>query len=354
MSGAPSSKSATATDPAAVMDGSPDRVFPDVGPALFEAVRAARPRRVVVQVPAGLVRDAGRLVARLREEVGVPVDLASRPCFGACDFPARDEAPRADLAIVLGHAPIPNVAPVRPTFFVEMREAAGDPEAIATAARAAGLPTRLGLVASVQHLDLLAPLAAALRGHGFSPRMGRGDRRLAYAGQALGCNYTGAEEVEPDVDAYLFVGTGRFHPVGLALAVDRPVWSTDPRQGILEGPVDRARLVRSRQLLVASVRDARRWGILVSTFAGQDRSPTALALQARARAHGRDAEVLLAQRIDPADLLGRDVEAYVCTACPRIALDDSANYPKPVLTVPEFLMALGELPLEPYRFDTYH
>jgi len=25
-----------------------------------------------------------------------------------------------------------------------------------------------------------------------------------------------------------------------------------------------------------------------------------------------------------------------------------------VLTPPEFLMALGELPLEPYRFDTYH
>jgi len=44
----------------------------------------------------------------------------------------------------------------------------------------------------------------------------------------------------------------------------------------------------------------------------------------------------------------------VNTACPRIALDDGANYPKPVLTPPEFLMAIGELPLEPYRFDTYH
>ncbi len=95
-------------------------------------------------------------------------------------------------------------------------------------------------------------------------------------------------------------------------------------------------------------------GILVSTLVGQNRSPTALTLQARARARGRDAEILLAQRIDPADLVGRDVEAFVNTACPRIALDDSANYPKPVLTVPEFLMAIGELPLEPYRFDTYH
>ena len=331
-----------------------DRVFPRLGEELFAAVREARPSRVVLQVPAGLVRNAGTLARTLAEATGVAVDLAGRACFGACDFPTRDEAPRADLAVVLGHAPIPNVTSTRPTFFVEMREPAGDPTAIAAAARRAGVPPRLGLVASVQHLDLLERLEGALRAEGYAPRVGRGDRRLAYAGQALGCNYTGAEEVAGEVDAFLFVGTGRFHPLGLAFAVDRPVWSIDPLRGELEPPIDRAMLVGRRQLLIASVRDARRWGILVSTFAGQNRSPTALALQARARAHGRSAEILLGQRLDPSDLLGRDVDAFVCTACPRIALDDSANYPKPVLTPPEFLMALGELPLEPYRFDTYH
>jgi 2-(3-amino-3-carboxypropyl)histidine synthase len=331
-----------------------DAVFPSVGEELVAAVRAAHPRRVVLQVPAGLIRNAGELAGRLERGVGVPVDLASRACFGACDPPTADEAPRADVAVVLGHAPIPNVATVRNTFFVEMRDPGGDPAALAKAVRSAGVPPRLGLVASVQHLDLLPPLERELRAAGYEPRVGRGDRRLAYAGQALGCNYTGAEEVEPDVDAFLFVGTGRFHPLGLALAVERPVWALDPLRGVLDPPIDRPGLVRRRQMLVASVRDARRWGILVSTFAGQNRSPTALALQAKARAHGREAEILLAQRIDPADLLGRNVEAFVCTACPRIALDDSANYPKPVLTPPEFLMALGELPLEPYRFDTYH
>ncbi|EQD62740.1 Diphthamide synthesis, DPH1/DHP2, partial [mine drainage metagenome] len=58
--------------------------------------------------------------------------------------------------------------------------------------------------------------------------------------------------------------------------------------------------------------------------------------------------------LDPRDLEGRDLEAYVNTACPRIALDDRALYGRPLLTPPEFLMALGELPLTPYRFDTYH
>ncbi len=330
------------------------RVFSTVGPELVDAVRAARPRRIVLQVPAGLVRDAHDLAAHLRRETGAPVDLGARACFGACDAPSRDEAPRADLAIVLGHSPIPNVADVRTTFYVEMRSSRGDVRAMAETLDAAGVPKRLGLVVSVQHMDLVGPLSEELTRRGYDVLVGRGDRRLAYPAQALGCNYTGAETVRETAEAFLFVGTGRFHPIGLAFAVDRPVWAIDPVQGSLEPPIDRASLVGRRQLLVATARDARRWGILVSTFAGQMRMPTALALQERARARGREAEIILTDRIDPRDLVGRDLDAYVSTACPRIALDDSANYPRPMLTPPEFLMALGELPLEPYRFDTFH
>ena len=330
------------------------KVFATVGPELFAAIRTARPQRVVLQVPAGLVRNAHELVDRVRTETGAAVVLATRPCFGACDFPSTDETPRADLAVVLGHAPIPNVALPRLTYFVEMREPGGDPDALAEIVQRANVPRRLGLVASVQHLDLLPTLVTALGTRGYEVHVGQGDRRLAYPAQALGCNYTGAEAVVDQVDAFLFLGTGRFHPVGLAFAVDRPVWSLDPLQATLEPPIDRATLVGRRQLTVAAARDARRWGILVSSFGGQNRSPTALALQARARAAGRDAELLFFDRLDPRDLEGRAFDAYVNTACPRIALDDGASFSRPVLTPPEFLMALGELPLAPYRFDTYH
>ncbi|MGP8071514.1 MAG: diphthamide biosynthesis enzyme Dph2 [Thermoplasmata archaeon] len=339
------------------MSSAPDPpafVFPTVGPELFEALRSAHPARIVLQVPAGLVRNAHELADRLRTETGAVVLLATRPCFGACDFPSIDEAPRADVAVVLGHAPIPNVRLLRPTYFVEMRERGGDPVALAEIVQSTNLPHRLGLVASVQHLDLVPRLVDALQERGFEVKVGRGDRRLAYPAQALGCNYTGAEAVVDHVDAFLFLGTGRFHPVGLAFAVDRPVWSLDPLQSTLEAPIDRATLVGRRQLTVAAARDARRWGILVSTFGGQNRSPTALALQERARAAGREAELLVFDRLDPRDLEGRAFDAYVNTACPRIALDDSASFGRPVLTPPEFLMALGELPLAPYRFDTYH
>jgi 2-(3-amino-3-carboxypropyl)histidine synthase len=330
------------------------QVFPTVDVDLVRALRAGGHRKIVLQVPAGLIRNAHDLAARLREEVGVPVVLLTRACFGACDFPAASEAPGADAAVVLGHAPIPNVPLVMPTYFVEMRDPGGDVERLATAVAQAGLPAELGLVASVQHLDLVGPLTEALGRRGIRLHVAPGDLRLQYAAQALGCNYTTAEAVAPHVQGFLFLGTGRFHPLGLAFAVDRPVWSLDPLRNVVEPPIDRGQLIRRRQLIVAKVRDARRWGILISSFLGQNRTGTALALRQRAIDHGRDAELLVFDRLDPRDLEGRDLDAYVSTACPRIALDDAELYPKPLLTPPEFLMALGELPLEPYRFDTYH
>ncbi|MGA7923225.1 MAG: diphthamide biosynthesis enzyme Dph2 [Thermoplasmata archaeon] len=334
--------------------GSEQRVFPCVGPELMDALRSGNFRKVVVQVPAGLVRNADQLVRRIREETGAVATLLVRACFGACDFPTPDEAPGADAAVVLGHAPIPNVTAPLPSFFVEMREPRGDPVALANVIVGAGLPRRLGLVASVQHLDLVDPLIEELARVGYVVRTKMGDRRLAYAAQALGCNYTGAESLASEVDAFVFLGTGRFHPLGLAYSVDRPVFSLDPLQATLDPPLDRTRLIRDRLLMVARARDAQRFGILVSTFVGQNRSSMAQALQRKLLTHGREGEILQFGRLESGDLIGRAVDAYVNTACPRIALDDWALYPKPMLTPPELLMVLGEVPLEPYRFDTYH
>ena len=334
--------------------GVPGHVFATVGPDLYSAIRASNFRRVALQVPAGLTRGAREWADQIRTEGRVDVLLVARACFGACDFPSPDEVPGVDAMIVLGHAPIPNVRLSLPTFFVEMRHPGGDPEALADTLVAAHLPSPLGLVASVQHLDLVPRFEAAARARGIEFRTGPGDRRLAYPVQALGCNYTSAEQVANRVEGFVFLGTGQFHPRGLAFAVDRPVWALDPLTGQLDPPIDRATLLRDRLLLIAQCRDARKWGVLVSTFAGQNRSPTALALIRKARARGLDAEALVFGRLDPSDLIGRDFDAYVNTACPRIALDDASLYPRPVLTPPEFLQAIGERALSEYRFDTYH
>jgi 2-(3-amino-3-carboxypropyl)histidine synthase len=332
----------------------PSPSYPTIGEPLFAELRRHGYRRLALQVPAGLLRSADETAARISEATGARVAVLVRACFGACDLPTASEIGGAEAAIVLGHAEIPNVVAPVPTYFVEMRQPGGDPERLAQVVVEAGLPSRLGLVASIQHLDLVDPLVDSLARRGVTVRIGSGDRRLQYAAQALGCNYTTAQSVEEDVEGFLFLGTGRFHPLGLAYAVTKPVWALDPLQAILEPPLDRARMVAHRQMLVAQASSAQRWGILVSTFAGQSRRGMAESLVRRAEAHGRSASLVLGDRFDPRDLMGRGWEAFVCTACPRIALDDSEMYPAPVLTPPEFLMAIGERPLHQYQFDTFH
>jgi 2-(3-amino-3-carboxypropyl)histidine synthase len=339
---------APAPDPA-----SPSRVYPTLGPGLLRDLKEGGYRKLVLQTPAGLLREASALSARIQDGTGIPVVTLVRACFGACDPPSPEEAPGAEAIVTLGHAPIPNMPLRLPTYFVEMRQEGKEASALANDLARSTLPRRLGLVCSIQHLDLLPALARELEARGFTPRIGRGGRRLRYAGQALGCNYTGAEEVEADVDGYLFLGTGRFHPLGLAYAVTRPVWAMDPLSGELSEPLDREGMIRRRLLTIAQAAGARRWGILASSFDGQNRQGMAFALKARAEARGREADILVFDRLDPRDLLGRALDAYVSTACPRIALDDAEQFPRPILTPPEFLSALGERPLLPYRFDTY-
>lgn len=327
-------------------------VYPTFNDALLRDLKAAGYRRIALQVPAGLVREAADLGRRIEEQTGAKVVHLNRACFGACDPPSLAESAKSDALVTLGHAPIPNMEAPMPEYYVEMRYGGGNARAVAELIRPS-LPQRMGLVASIQHMDLLEPLASALEGMGAVVKIGKGGARLAYAGQALGCNYTTAIAVESEVDCFLFLGTGMFHPIGLALSVSKPVWAIDPLQLELNGPLDRESIISKRLMTIAKAMDARRWGVLVSTFPGQMRRSLAGRLVEKAREKGREATVISFDRLDPRDLTGRPFDAYVSTACPRIAIDDGGLYEKPMLTPQEFLSAISERPLTPYMFDTY-
>jgi 2-(3-amino-3-carboxypropyl)histidine synthase len=45
------------------------------------------------------------------------------------------------------------------------------------------------------------------------------------------------------------------------------------------------------------------------------------------------------------------MDAYVSTACPRIAVDDQSTYPMPVLTPQELEIMLGRASWEGYVLD---
>ncbi|MBU0461842.1 MAG: diphthamide synthesis protein, partial [Nanoarchaeota archaeon] len=53
-------------------------------------------------------------------------------------------------------------------------------------------------------------------------------------GQILGCDQTAALKLEDKADCFLYVGSGRFHPIGIAKKTGKDVWILHPEDMKLE------------------------------------------------------------------------------------------------------------------------
>ena len=113
------------------------------------------------------------------------------------------------------------------------------------------------------------------------------------------------------------------------------------------------RILRQRWAAIARAHDAKIFGILVSKKTGQIRMEMAKDLKALAEKHDRQASIFLLDLVSPDMLEGYRVDAWVNTACPRIAIEDLLQYKQPMLTPQEFEIVLGDLKPEEYAFDEF-
>jgi 2-(3-amino-3-carboxypropyl)histidine synthase len=134
------------------------------------------------------------------------------------------------------------------------------------------------------------------------------------------------------------------------LATGKRVVTADPITAEVS-EIDPDPMLRSRFGAITRASSAKKFAILVSKKPGQRRMQLARLLKALGEAKGREMVLVYLDNIEPDRLLNLGVEAAVSTACPRIALDDSAKYRIPILTPPEFEILLGERPWEEYGFD---
>jgi len=209
------------------------------------------------------------------------------------------------------------------------------------------LGRRIALVTTAQHIHELGKAREFLEKQGFEVVIGRGDSRVSWPGQVLGCNFSAAKV---DADGVLFIGAGYFHPLGVALAVKRPTLAINPYSGDAIWMDDEAeRLVRKRWAQIAKAMDAQSFGVVVSTKKGQLRLAEARKVMELLRKHGREVRLVAMDHISYQKLEGFSFDAYVVVACPRVPIDDYENWRKPVLTPREVELLLGLK--EEYEFD---
>ena len=310
----------------------------------IDLIQKSGARRVGLQAPEGLKRATPALARRIEEKTGAEVIISGDPCFGACDVDMQ-LALEVDLMLHLGHAQLEE-GPDN-VIFLEARMKEDLREVVEKAAQVLKA-RRVGVTTTIQHVHKLDQALEALKAHGIQGVVGPAGERVKYPGQVLGCSYSTARAL--DVEEYLFIGTGQFHPLGIALATGKRVVIADPVTGEVS-EIDTDPMLRRRFGAITRAGEAKRFAILVSKKPGQKRMELATRLKALGEARGLEMFLVYLDNIEPDRLLNLGAEAAVSTACPRVALDDAAKYRIPILTPPEFEVLLGEREWEEYEFD---
>src|SRR6267143_4062035 len=249
---------------------------------LLDVIRGRNAKTVGLQFPVGLRTKAVELAQEIETRARVACLVSADPSFGACDVADMP----VDLIVHLGHAPMPHLRYNR-VFFYDLPGPPITSMAFVDAAEPL-LPRRVGLLTTTQFRHWLAEIKEHLEEKGHVVRIGEPDRRVAYAGQLLGCDYHTETVVEKDVDGYLYIGTGDFHPLGVAILVDKPVSIADPERGTARDLKEvRDRVLRQRHAAIARARDATVFGIIFSKKIGQARMDLASGLKALAEKHGK-------------------------------------------------------------------
>ena len=303
---------------------------------------------VALQLPEGLKIRATEISDYLSEKTGVDVLVIGLPCYGACDL--FNYKGKTDALVHFGHSPIPSQGDDPNVLYIESRSDANLGKEILPMLEI--LPQRVGLLATIQYLDLLPKVKSMLESTGRTAIIGTGDRRIAYPGQVLGCNCSAAESVLDDVDVFLFLGEGDFHPLAAAFGVKKEVFVMNPVTKEFRNMSEiRDRILRKRFAAIQSAKDAQSFLVIVCSKIGQDRSAQADAAVSKIRSKGLKAYKAVMEEITPASLMAYRVDAYVNTACPRVAMDDSARYDRPMITLTELDIVLGEKFWDSYQFD---
>lgn len=297
---------------------------------VLQRVRAHKNvQEITLQVPEGLKRKALHL-SNLLEDAGYTVFISADPCYGACDLKEH-----GDVLIHVGHTEI--YSPKIPVVYVNVYD---DFDFVPVLQEnLERIPRSVGLLTTAQHRLQLPRIQWFLEKNGIAPVVGKGVR-TQFEGQILGCDLTAAVCIQDTVEAFLYLGTGVFHPLGAAVATKKRVFRVYDQFE----KVDPKPLLKQRHALIFKASKGQTFGIVTSTKKGQFRKKEALKCRKYLKEKGKKVYLFIADEIRPEILHGCD--AYVICACPRIALDDAALFENPVLTCKEVELLFEETAYE--------
>jgi len=204
---------------------------------------------------------------------------------------------------------------------------------------------RVGLYASVQFVNNLERVEKRLEELGIAAVTSRADRTHV-KGQLLGCdNYHDSLRLEEDIDCYLYIGDGRFHPLALVYGQKdstkmKEIVCNDPIQKkmTLMGIDDIKNILKKYRGSLMKFFTSKTVGILVTIKPGQEQLRPALELEKK---YPDKRFYIFVDNVISFDQLENFnfIDVWVNTACPRVGFDDQEKFMRGVINLNDALLA---------------
>jgi len=181
---------------------------------------------------------------------------------------------------------------------------------------------KLGLVGVTQYMDRAKEARKFLEGEGYEVVDGTTGLRTTEPGQVLGCDAGAAHNISHKVDAFVFLGSGEFHPSQVS-ETGKKVYVVDPyeRKIWVEPPNSLEDEMQAEHARVLKYQDRDRWGIITSSKKGQNYMQAVEVAKEKLEQHGKDVYVFVEDRVFESDYKGFGIDIYVNCACPRMTKD---------------------------------
>ncbi len=338
-------------------------------PALIEQISKLNAKRVLFQLPEGLIHAELLNLVNTLQKKGKKVFISGDACWGGCDLPLEEVFRlKCDLVVHYGHSPYPHPYSILmdrsdnkhrkaiPVVWVEVQSTQPIQnileEVVKQIKERFGNRPTVSLVTNIQHVHQLDEMQNFLEKKGITVYMSQSEGNTSYPGQILGCDVTTAIRIQDDIDAYVYLGSGKFHGLSVGLSTSKPVLHADPFERYSEWlDQETTHLLKKRYAVIEAARNAEKWGIIVGLRSAQFKLKLAQKMQKWLETENKDILLLTLRDVTGERIMAFNfLDAFVITSCPRIAIDDSERFIKPVLNSYELGVLLGKYQWPKYEF----
>jgi 2-(3-amino-3-carboxypropyl)histidine synthase len=293
---------------------------------VLEVVKEEGYESVGLQGPDGIKPQVIEYADQLREH-GIEPVIIGASTFGACGI-ADTKAKRmgAEALIHIGHTRFlhPEGADMddMDVYYLPYREDRDIMGVLREHINEIPKDEKLGIVGVTQYMHKADEAREFLENEGYEVVEGKTGLRTTEVGQVLGCDAGAAHNISHKVDAFVFLGSGHFHPSQVSEA-GKKVYVVDPYQKNIwvEPPNSLDDELKAEYARVIKHKDKKKWGIVTSSKKGQNYQRAVQIAKEMLEKHGKDVYVFVEDRVFESDYMGFGIDIYVNCACPRMTKD---------------------------------